>query len=287
MTSSGTDRETIAQVQPFPQEQTALQHADTNPWTLYVVRSLAHPPCLQPPPPILTGHTNLGAMTELRLALQGPIAPTPIEVRTQDWERILPRIFEAVPLFEYVLPLPLPPRPRQLMRTETVDIKALPLLANENVTGSEFRSHNPLQRRISFAFLSALDERFEDGMDSTFSHTLASLIQTYGNAGVAAVQQVLESGQTNAEIVAEALRWLGIIHHPESRKYRLWLLQETLRSASPRIRDAAGLGLAAMDDPDAIAALVEAIERERYAPLRQNLQLVLDQLAQTRRCLSS
>ncbi len=138
-----------------------------------------------------------------------------------------------------------------------------------------------LVRRMFLAFNAAFDERFEDGMESVFSRTLVSSIQTYGSAAVSALERVLNSKDVNAEIAAEALRWLAVIEHPDSYKYRLSILLDSLRSSFPSVRDAAGLALAVLDDPSAIPALQEAIAREACDELRQALQAVLDQLEQT------
>jgi hypothetical protein len=123
-------------------------------------------------------------------------------------------------------------------------------------------------------------------MESDFSRAVVSLVNSYGHAAVWAIDNILQSGQASVEVAEEALRWLASVDHPGSYKYRWGIVQKSLRSPSARIRDAAGLGLAAMDDPIAIGALEEAIASETSAEIREGFQLVLNQLIQTARCRS-
>lgn len=138
-----------------------------------------------------------------------------------------------------------------------------------------------LARRIGIVFDLAREELFEDGMESEFSRALITLIHSHGNAAISAIEKTLQSGHVSSEIAQEALRWLGALAHSESHKYRLLILRGYLEAPIAPIRDAAGLGLAAMDDPTAIPAIMEAIRNETYPQLRQNLQLVLIQLEDT------
>jgi hypothetical protein len=215
------------------------------------------------------------------------------------WKITVPAtVFELTPLeLVFVFPHEYPLRASAFMfavpvmrrRWGTVATTGKPTRDVEtiNMTALALTKSDSLVRRIALAFSMASEERFEDGVESAFSGMLVSMLQTYGSAAVAALESVIKSEETNAEVAAEALHWLGMISHPDSRRYRLWVLQESLRSASARIRDAASLGLAALDDPAAIPSLLDAVQREQYSELRQNLQLVLDQLEQTRRCRNS
>ncbi len=149
---------------------------------------------------------------------------------------------------------------------------------------SQTTARSYFARAIERLFRDAEDFRFEDGIQTPFSRGLRSLIYSYGNAAVAALDEVLAERRTNQESAAEAVRRLGAVDHDATHKYRSWLLQRALQSSSPLIRDAAGVGLAALDDPDAIPALEIAITNEPIQGLREDLQAVRDQLLRSPRC---
>ena len=78
---------------------------------------------------------------------------------------------------------------------------------------------------------------------------------------------------------------LGRMNDSITRNRRLWILESGLFSSSARIRDAAGLGLASLDDPHAIPYVRKAIDEERCDELREDLQQILEQLQETAQCL--
>lgn len=82
----------------------------------------------------------------------------------------------------------------------------------------------------------------------------------------------------NVEVVEEALRQIGYMDDEITHRHRLSLLERALESPNSRVRDAASIGLDAMDDPVAIKSLQRAVDCERYEPLRQNLEIVLRRL---------
>jgi hypothetical protein len=119
---------------------------------------------------------------------------------------------------------------------------------------------------------------FEDGMKSAFSSGLITFIKRYGNVAVEALADSIASYKVNLEIASEALRWVGQIENDATHQQRLRLLEHSLSSSSARIRDAASLGLAFMDDPHAIPYLEQAFDKEEIDLLRDNLLQVLEQL---------
>ena len=140
---------------------------------------------------------------------------------------------------------------------------------------------------VSMAFAAGASEVFEDGIESEFSRRLESLLRTHGDAVILALEDLVFSLTANPEVVSESLKWLGVVSHDESRRYRRGLLERLLRSDSARVRYGATLGLAAMDDPFSLPALLGAIDRESHPRLRRYIQLVVDQLEATKQCLSS
>ena len=124
----------------------------------------------------------------------------------------------------------------------------------------------------------AASEVFHDGVHSTFSRALLALVAREGRAGLQAIAEFIFSRRANYDVVSEALRWLADVRNPDTLP-QLWaILQRTLRSRSPRIRDGAILGFSALDDPQAQQLLTEARAVEQIAELRQLIDAVLEQL---------
>jgi len=196
---------------------------------------------------------------------------------------------------EYVFPLPIQyvtrtrvlSHTRPLSEAETVRIGTSPTFPSPNRTLLESVGPDLLAQKIGLFFDLAREERFEDGMESAFSRGLATLLDAHGTASIAAIELGLRSSCVGGEVAQEALRWLGAVGHNESHTYRLSILKHFLKSPFAPLRDAAGLGLAALDDPQILPSLREAIQNETYEPLRQNLQLVANQLEETQQCRSS
>ncbi|MCK4296646.1 MAG: HEAT repeat domain-containing protein [Candidatus Marinimicrobia bacterium] len=131
---------------------------------------------------------------------------------------------------------------------------------------------------VESLFELANEEEFEDGMESEFSRKLISFIIEHGNNSIEALVPILISEKANAEIISEALRWIGRIEHLETESLRLWLLEYCLLCPSPSVRDGATLGLASMNDPSAIIFLKVAIDKESINELREDMKQVLSQL---------
>jgi HEAT repeat protein len=124
----------------------------------------------------------------------------------------------------------------------------------------------------------AADEIFEYGEESAFSRALVEAIQRHGTVIVELLASRIFHDRVASHIAAETLRWFGMIEHPASYDTRLWWLQHCLFHPSIIIRDAASLGLAALDDPRTAPALRQAIAQEPNAELRGDLAQVLRQL---------
>ena len=127
----------------------------------------------------------------------------------------------------------------------------------------------------------AADQVFSDGMESAFSRRIILAVQTYGDIAVHAIARLISSGSVNVEVAGEILRQMGSMGDPLTHHSRMAILMNNLQAFDPRMRDAASLGLAALDDPAAIGALRRALERESSLRLQGNLKLVMDQLRST------
>lgn len=146
------------------------------------------------------------------------------------------------------------------------------LINNTPQTEEAIRSH--LDR---FIVLSA-DEVFLDGMESRLSYGLKHLLGVGGNSVIQAIRILMDSGDVHVEAVGEILRVLGDFDDLTTYRSRLSLLLDCLSSPDSRIRDAASIGIASLDDPSALHDVEEAVKREPIEELRNDLQLVVDQL---------
>lgn len=138
--------------------------------------------------------------------------------------------------------------------------------------------------QVRALFMSARDLFFEDGIENDFSKGLFGIIQTFGTEVMPDISRLILSKDVNADVAAEALRWIGLIDDSKSYAFRLWILEECLNSSSARVRDAAAIGLSYLDDPHATEPLRKAIGREDYEELRADMEQVLNQLEQTQEC---
>lgn len=170
----------------------------------------------------------------------------------------------------------------QILSASTVQpIEALRPSQRQKPIGASTELHEPsdvLHSKIGTIFWKAKEEVFEDGMESTFSQQLNSVIRKCGNDAVEAITCLIVYERVDSEVAGEALRWLGRIDHAESYQYRRWLLERSLSLSSSRVRDGAVLGLASMDDKHAISYLKSAIEKEQCFELKADMKLVLEQL---------
>jgi len=140
------------------------------------------------------------------------------------------------------------------------------------------RSQEELERHVTGILEAARDEHFEDGMESSVSSALLPLVERYHTRMAEFLFYWVTREKADPEVTAEVLHWLGGMDHPASHHWRRRLLERCLEAPSVTVRDAAGIGLAAMDDPQAAPSVRGAIARERCEELRRCLQQVLAQL---------
>ncbi len=140
------------------------------------------------------------------------------------------------------------------------------------------KTSNLLSSRIESIFWAARDEVFEDGMESSFSRELNSVVKEYGVDAIEVITGLIVYQIVNPEVAGEALRWLGRMEDLESYNFRRWVLERSLKLPSTRVKDGAILGLASMDDRHAIPYLKRAIEEEQCTELKADMEQVLEQL---------
>lgn len=143
------------------------------------------------------------------------------------------------------------------------------------------RNEEQLKRvedRIDSVFRMALGEDFEDGMSSRFSRELLEAVGEFGDPAMQEISYLILYNRTNQEVASETLRWLGRVSDIRTYGWRLWLLEKSLLSSSPVVRDGAVLGLASLGDPSAVTYLREAIAVEECKELREDMQQALREL---------
>ena len=142
-------------------------------------------------------------------------------------------------------------------------------------------ANNAVVVEIENLFDDAKHEIFADGMDSTYTNKLRKIITRYGNTSIRSLEQSLLSDNSNIEIIEESLRLVGNIDDYVTYDRRLEFLKHMLKSSNVRIRDAALIGLEAMDDPSAIDNIEKAIDCEKSQIMKVNLEMTLKQLKET------
>lgn len=135
-----------------------------------------------------------------------------------------------------------------------------------------------IRESLETLFARAVDEVFEDGMDSEFSRELINLVKLYGEPAVDIIASLITFEQVNAEVASEALRWLARMDDPGTYYSRRWLLERCLSSASLWVRDGAILGLNSLNDRHAVPYLREAVSRERCGELRKDIKDIEEML---------
>lgn len=139
-----------------------------------------------------------------------------------------------------------------------------------------------LLKKIRDLFEQGASEFFYDGVHSNFSRTLLRMLAEHGQAAFRAVADYLFSGNPKPDVVSEALRWLADFNDASTLSQRWAILQHTLKDRSPRVRDGAILGFAALDDPRARPLLLEARNLEQLGELRSLIDQVVAQLERPR-----
>ena len=159
--------------------------------------------------------------------------------------------------------------------------------ANELAVTHRLRETDDLKGTVHLLFAQAREEYFEDGMESEFSRGLTHLILERGGRVLRVADQLESSGLITEGVISEALRWIGLMDDAATHEDRRRFLQRHLSSRSVQVRDGALLGISFMDDPRSLPSMRKAVECEKVDELKKDLQQVMDQLEETRRCRSS
>ncbi|HIJ70521.1 MAG TPA: HEAT repeat domain-containing protein [Planctomycetes bacterium] len=164
-----------------------------------------------------------------------------------------------------------------ISETESRKIEKTPCVMRKEVIVSEGEV-GELKERVGRVFGMGAEESFEDGMISKFSSEICSLVINKGDFAILEISHLILKEKVAPELASEALRWLGRVDDDNTYSSRSWLLQRSLGCSSAYVRDGAALGIASMNDTRAIQSLEKAIECEKYAELKKDLEEVLAQL---------
>ena len=153
-----------------------------------------------------------------------------------------------------------------------------PASSTSDAINQELMLESTLVWRFEEFVQTARNEQFADGMDSTFASRVHDSILHHGSVAVAAWERMLMRTGNMYETGEELLRQLGLSEHVASKPTRLRVLMDSTTSNDARIRDAASLGLAFLDDPAALPAVRQAYAAEQQPWLRESFNLVIAQL---------
>jgi hypothetical protein len=168
---------------------------------------------------------------------------------------------------------------RRLLGEYTAGTQTIEVLAESS---TQMRKASPeVQARLDLMLNEARSDIIEDGRTNAITDQLAELFLRDYNAVVPLLAALIENGRTPPILAAELLKELGRIRDAASHDGRRWLLLRALSASSPFVRDGAGLGLARLADPVVIRHLRRSVAAEPNAEIREDLQLVLDELAET------
>ena len=115
-------------------------------------------------------------------------------------------------------------------------------------------------------------------MESQFSRRVRKSILSGGSEAVRVWTHALTLKENAYETTEEFLRIIGDLKDQKSHEKRREVLTGMLRHGEPAIRDAAGLGLAALDDPTTLRAVREALDAETEEWVRKGLRQVAEHL---------
>jgi hypothetical protein len=135
-----------------------------------------------------------------------------------------------------------------------------------------------LALRAESLFTSAYLVDFEDGFENTFTRRLIQFVAINGVPAVEEIARLLFASRIHSETAAHTLLCLARIEDRTTYYARSVVLQRGLSSSSADVRDAASVGIASMNDPNAIPSLERAAARETIQDLKLDMEKVISEL---------
>ena len=118
---------------------------------------------------------------------------------------------------------------------------------------------------------------FYDGWDNDFTRYLDQIVAEHGTLLVAALADSIAADKINPVQANEILRCIPD-YETVALDIRLNMLTRFLTSPYVTIRDGATVGIASLADHRAMPYLARAIQREANHELRNDMQIVLDEI---------
>ncbi len=134
-----------------------------------------------------------------------------------------------------------------------------------------------LSAQVNRLFLAAQEERFETGMESTFSKRLQS-IYAYNKGDLLRILKTHIYDGEDPEVISEMLAWVSRQERPLVGHEIVNVLVLGLHHGSPLVRDAAALGLSLFVGSRAIRYLRSAISREAVPELSADIEELVSSL---------
>jgi len=160
------------------------------------------------------------------------------------------------------------------LKSEPSSSTAVPQLGIAAAERQLLEAERELQRMANLAG----DEVFEDGVENEVSRAIPPLVARFGSAAIEAVARLYLGHAIAGDVVSEVLRWIGAADHEASRDSRFWFLVYCLRDGDSRVRSAAALGLASLEDARAVPYLRREAQVEGVGLLRSRLEKVANEL---------
>lgn len=137
------------------------------------------------------------------------------------------------------------------------------------------RKKEKIKNEITKLLIFGEEEIFEDGMDNRFFRKLDRFVNKFGNNGLVYFFEYFSKSKINLEILSESIKFFGRVESSKTKNVRFCLMVSFLKHNSLMLRDAAGLGLAYLNDKEAVPFIEEAIKKEKCKGLKDDLTQVL------------
>ena len=145
----------------------------------------------------------------------------------------------------------------------------------EGPTGGDASTNAEIRLRRILDFF---ESTHDDKNDLQLSRVIEELLQQYGDSAVEALRRLYLSRGALPLVLSELLAWFGRTDSVSTHLNRFWLLVRCLSDRDPSIRSGAALGLAALEDANAVSYLQSQARTETVSLLRLRLEKVAREL---------
>ena len=153
------------------------------------------------------------------------------------------------------------------------------VVLSDEATVPSHPSDTEARSKTQAILLQAMEEVFEDGVESRLSRDIESLIRECGIAAIDALRQIGVDDEARPSVIAEVLRTLGRFEDDATREARFKVLSHFLGHRSPVVRNGAFIGLSETEDQRAVAAIRQALAQERNRDLKRFMEKTLTRMS--------